>query len=368
MFFHFFCSTSSRMPKLKKRRNVPSQRKPKKKPNQNEFKVADTITHDHTYFTTLPVVADIAESLLEEKPDLNMIIEEPDISTTSIDLDVPIESVIDREETVIKAPAENTTMSFQELKNQLPKYLDSSYLFSQTSEIIQICQMYPSTETVTVKLNVNIDMNFKAKIYIHRLELSLEHRFWTGLPSIYDSVSNVKALLMKLENYYICTGNFDKDLIDTIPIGSAVTQAKPNSLNSQAFRECDFGAVRGTISYSSTVRNINCQLLVQGQRCSPCSQLRRVLVARKYRQEEKSSKQLSTPDYTRYKKQHTNMSRQELITKIKQQKDIISSLETEISRTRLQFQREMSSKGVTLDLCQSLELKDTMSTCTAEVE
>ena len=173
---------------------------------------------------------------------------------------------------------------------------------------------------------------------------------------------------MKLENYYICTGNFDKDLIDTIPIGSAVTQAKPNLLNSQGFRECDFGAVRGTISYSSTVRNINCQLLVQGQRCSPCSQLRRVLVARKYRQEEKSSKQLSTPDYTRYKKQHTNMSRQELITKIKQQKDIISSLETEISRTRLQFQREMSSKGVTLDLCQSLELKDTMSTCTAEVE
>jgi hypothetical protein len=92
-------------------------------------------------------------------------------------------------------------------------------------------------------------MNFKAKIYIHRLELSLEHRFWTGLPSIYDSVSNVKALLMKLENYYICTGNFDKDLIDTIPIGSAVTQAKPNLLNSQGFRECDFGAVRGTISY-----------------------------------------------------------------------------------------------------------------------
>jgi hypothetical protein len=98
------------MPKLKKRRNVPSQRKPKKKPNQNEFKVADTITHDHTYFTTLPVVADIAESLLEEKPDLDMIIEEPDISTTSIDLDVPIESVIDHEETVIKAPAENTNV------------------------------------------------------------------------------------------------------------------------------------------------------------------------------------------------------------------------------------------------------------------
>jgi hypothetical protein len=45
------------MPKLKKKRNVPSQRKPKKKRKQIEFKVADTTTHDHTYFTTLPVVA-----------------------------------------------------------------------------------------------------------------------------------------------------------------------------------------------------------------------------------------------------------------------------------------------------------------------
>ena len=49
------------MPKLKKRRNVPSQRKPKKKPKQNTFKVADTSTHDHTYFTTLPVIAGTVE-------------------------------------------------------------------------------------------------------------------------------------------------------------------------------------------------------------------------------------------------------------------------------------------------------------------
>jgi hypothetical protein len=36
--------------------NVPSQRKPKKY-KQNTFKVADSTTHDHTYFTTLPVIA-----------------------------------------------------------------------------------------------------------------------------------------------------------------------------------------------------------------------------------------------------------------------------------------------------------------------
>lgn len=47
---------------------MPSQRKPKRKPKQ---KVANPTMHDHAYFTPLPVVADIAESLLEEEQDVN---------------------------------------------------------------------------------------------------------------------------------------------------------------------------------------------------------------------------------------------------------------------------------------------------------
>ncbi|CAG2246973.1 unnamed protein product [Mytilus edulis] len=66
--------------------------------------------------------------------------------------------------------------------------------------------------------------------------------------------------------------------------------------------------------------------------------------------------------------QHSNMSKLQLIEKNHQQKDKITNLQNEILRTRNQFQLEMASKGVTLDLSQSLEIKDTMATCNAEME
>ena len=62
------------------------------------------------------------------------------------------------------------------------------------------------------------------------------------------------------------------------------------------------------------------------------------------------------------------MSRDQLIEKLSQQKEKISSLQNEVYRTQHQFQREMASKGVTLDACQSMEIKDVMAACTSEME
>ncbi|CAG2208396.1 unnamed protein product [Mytilus edulis] len=141
-----------------------------------------------------------------------------------------------------------------------------------------------------------------------------------------------------------------------IPVGTSVENAE-GSASSQCFRAGDFEAVKCTISYSSTVRRMNCLLPVQGNRCSPCTQLRRVLKSRKHGREEKERKtKENIPNYLHSTIGHTKMSRHELITKIHQQKDKITTLQSEIDKTQRKFQREVSSRGVTLDFCQTLEI------------
>ncbi|CAC5368333.1 unnamed protein product [Mytilus coruscus] len=219
--------------------------------------------------------------------------------------------------------------------------------------------LYPSAERISVKLNVMINRDFFAKVFVHRIQLSQDHDLWIGLPRVFDSVKHIQTLLLKLQSYSVCTGNFEADLMASIPVSTSVENAE-GSASSQGFREGDFEAVKGTISYSSTVRSMN--------RCSPCSQLRRVLISRKHRREEKKRKSKENiPNYLQGTIGHTKMSRHELITKIHQQKDKITTLHSEIDKTQRKFQREVSSRGVTLGFCQSLEMQDTMAACSTEI-
>ncbi|XP_076091095.1 uncharacterized protein LOC143063058 [Mytilus galloprovincialis] len=403
------------MPKLKKRRNVPSQRKVPKKPKQSSanssFNLDHSYTsHDHVDLTTACLEEEIEIGLInsaeiediepkqssvnssfnldhsytshdhvdlttacfEEEMEIGLVnpAEIEDIEPIQTQLDhVDVED-IQLEESLYSDPV-SSTMPYEDLKSNLQKYLSTSYTLDQNSDYIQIMQLYPPTGTASVKLNVTIDQKFAAKVFVHRIELCSDHQLWKDLPTTFDSIINIQSLLSKLESFSVCVGNYENDLIDVIPIGSAVQHAKPASTNCHGYREGDFGAVKGTISYSSTVRNVQCALLVQGHRCYQCSQLRRILVGRKYRQEEKQRKTQETSgptDYLHSKMQHSNMSKLQLIEKIHQQKDKITDLQNEILRTKNQFQREMASKGVTLDFSQSLEIKDTMATCNAEME
>jgi hypothetical protein len=143
-----------------------------------------------------------------------------------------------------------------------------------------------------VKLNITINSDYSAKIYVHRIELDQYHDLWIGLPKIYDSLSNIQSLLAKLISYSVCTGNHEQEFIDLMPVGSAI-EHHSKSTPCHGYREGDSGAVKGLLSYSSTVRNVKCALLVQGNRCSPCSpcsHLRRILICRKNRLDEKRKK------------------------------------------------------------------------------
>ncbi|CAC5359915.1 unnamed protein product [Mytilus coruscus] len=311
-----------------------------KKPKQSSANSSFNLDHSYTSHDHV----DLPTACLEEEIEIGLV-----NSAVIVDIE-PIQTQLDHvdvediqlEASLYSDPV-SSTMPYKDLKTNLQKYLSTSYTLDQNSDYIQIMQLYPSTGIASVKLNVTIDQNFAAKVFVHRIELCSDHQLWKDLPTTFDSIINIHA----------------------------VQHAKPASTNCHGYREGDFGAVKGTISYSSTVRNVQCALLVQGHRCFQCSQLRRILVGRKYRQEEKQRKTQETSgptDYLHSKMQHSNMSKLQLIEKIHQQKDKITNLQNEILRTRNQFQREMASKGVTLDFSQSLEIKDTMATCNAEME
>jgi hypothetical protein len=258
---------------------------------------------------------------------------------------------------------------FTQLKKKVLEFVDMPFVCNPNCENIQIVQLYPSAENVSVKLNITINSDYSAKIYVHRIELDQDHDLWIGLPKIYDSLSNIQSLLAKLISYSVCTGNHEQEFIDLTPVGSAI-EHHSKSTPCHGYREGDFGAVKELLSYSSTVRNVKCALLVQGNRCSPCSHLRRILICRKNRLDEKRKKSDgdSAPNYLSKNFRHCNMSREELIGKIFQQKEKINNLQDEIGRVQRQFQKDVANSGVTLNTCQSMEMKDAMAVCTDEME
>ncbi|XP_055956987.1 uncharacterized protein LOC126831477 [Patella vulgata] len=80
-----------------------------------------------------------------------------------------------------------------------------------------------------------------------------ESTFWIGLPHIYKTVDDIAKLFRKLEQWNVCMGNYESDLIDILPF---------NMTSTSAYRECDMGAFEGDIKYTSTVRSVQCEFLV----------------------------------------------------------------------------------------------------------
>jgi hypothetical protein len=77
---------------------------------------------------------------------------------------------------------------FTQLKKKVLEFVDMPFVCNPNCENIQIVQLYPSAENVSVKLNITINSDYSAKIYVHRIELDQDHDLWIGLPKIYCCV------------------------------------------------------------------------------------------------------------------------------------------------------------------------------------
>ncbi|XP_063406171.1 uncharacterized protein LOC134690127 [Mytilus trossulus] len=222
----------------------------------------DSVSLDHSYLSDNQTVAELC---LDEEIDVNQ----------HIELECQEECVI---------ASENP---YEALKRTICTSLTFPYVYNTaSSDHMQIIEHYPSSRSVYVKLTVIIHNDFSAKLYVHGIELSREHDIWLGLPSVYDNIASIEKLLSKLKSYTVCSGNHEQEFLDLTPVGSTIEHAT-DAQSCRGFKEQDFGAVKGTINYSSTVCNVSCLLLVQGNRCSPCTRLRRILISRKHRLEGK---------------------------------------------------------------------------------
>ena len=110
------------------------------------------------------------------------------------------------------------------------------------------------------------------------------------------------------------------------------------------FKKGDFDAVQGNLKYSSTIRSIKCEFLVEGARCVKCSGYRRLLRERKCRMEEQKKREISLK--STYK--HSDMTRDMLYRKLSLQKTHIESLQTEVERMNREMKLSID-KGVKLN-------------------
>ena len=273
------------------------------------------------------------------------------------------EELVDAESICAEVHVTTSLTDFQTLQTAIAEDIQLPFHLLPMENVIQIVEFY-QTRNASVKLSVNIEEDFTAKIFVHRIELSDDHEIWDGLPKKYNSVNDIQRLLSKLQTYSVCIANPDPEFQEIVPVGKGLSTAESSTI--AAYREGNFGAVKGDLEYSSTIRSVHCCMLVQGARCKHCSKYRGTLRERKERQEER--KKMGPRDLMSSKVRHTFYSKSELMEKINQQKQKIKVVEHENWKLKRQFNRDVTSHGVVLDQFLSAEMKDTMMTCENEMK
>ena len=144
-----------------------------------------------------------------------------------------------------------------------------------STEEIVICDHYIRDGHLTVKMSVVLYPSQEFKVLIHRREAKLP----SSAPSFNMNVQSVVDILNYLLTLTVCIGNPDEDMQPLIPaVGAALSSGKGPIIG---YKEGDFGAYCGNLSYNSTIRHVECTMLVKGARCIKCQQLRHTLRCRR---------------------------------------------------------------------------------------
>ena len=158
-----------------------------------------------------------------------------------------------------------------------------------------IASFYDGT-VPTVKMAITVSLDGNVSLHVHNREVTRSHDIWNYLPRNCSVSQYVQCLIQRIQHYSVCVGNPDEDMINLTPVGCGLSL--PDSVGLGAYREGDFHATCGNLSYSSTIRHTECDLLVEGVRCSKCRRVRDGLRARRTRQRQRSNGEMkkSTPN------------------------------------------------------------------------
>ncbi|XP_062608616.1 uncharacterized protein LOC134270400 [Saccostrea cucullata] len=263
----------------------------------------------------------------------------------------------------VEVETEEVTDPFEILRYELTENVPSPYImdFNEKQHSIEILQLYRREHNTAVKLSLVIGKDCHVQLYVHRTLVPETHDFWSELSTHVQSASDVFKILEKLLEYGVCIGNPDPEFQELTPVGCGISSASSPEI--LAYREGDFCAVQGNLSYSSTIRSSQYAMLVLGARCPQCSSYRRQLKAREIRQEEKQEKTLSLS--STYK--HKDMNRDMLLKKLEQQKEQIKSIQHTIDKMRRDCDKEIIRNGISMNSIQNQEVEDLMATCEEEM-
>lgn len=170
--------------------------------------------------------------------------------------------------------------------------------------------------------------------------------------------------MRRLSTFSVCFGNPDEDLQTLASVDTEITTG--NSSDIVAFREGDFSAPKGNVSYHSCIRAKDSAMLVLGSRCKPCQDVRRTLQKRRLRENERKDR--PSKNFVHARTAQRRMTQENLLTKLDQQRVEMKSLNSELSKLRRKCEKEIDTKGVQLQDSESSEMKDFMAVCREDVE
>ena len=257
---------------------------------------------------------------------------------------------------------EDIPLDFKQLNEALSKKTIPGVSMIKTGTGLKFVQLYDNERGISISILVVINENFTADVFVHREKLNAQHPFWETLYERYDSVSKVLALLGRIQEFKICTGNPDADFIKMMS-----SSVGPDS--SRAFYlEGDFCASANGQVYSSTVRSVTCSLLLKnmifGDRCQECLKARATLrsTRSKRRRSNSNSENLMSSKVPNYL-----LSREALEKKCSQLKGYSFELKAKLDRMQKQIRKSYDAEAETFDSKGSASVQTLFSECDPHV-
>lgn len=128
-----------------------------------------------------------------------------------------------------------------------------------------------------------------------------------------------------------------------------------------AFREGDYSATTGPITYHGTIRSTKCLLLTDILKCKDCAVYRRTL--KKTLERETKKHPVSQVNWLKSKKGEVRMTEVEKLQKLKQYKQYTHELETKCRKLERQISHLIQKKGVRLSQSENNDLRFVMESC-----
>ena len=142
---------------------------------------------------------------------------------------------------------------------------------------IKLCKISSEASTssqplvITHTLLVNVDLSWELFVHGHKVDAG-NTKVLSSIPFTLISFSSFRQLLDVIQSSTVCTGNPDPHFVGMIVSRKGKLLSPNGEIKAQL--DSGFPVANGKQTYSKTVRTINCELLVNGEKCINCSKYR----------------------------------------------------------------------------------------------